>query len=80
MSDRHPVNRLNDLKRAMDRLEDARDLCRSAGAPKTLSRVRLAISSLDGAIRNAECRVARTRNTPHLAVDSAAESVRGSTQ
>jgi len=40
-------------------LRAARDLLRCANAPKSLQRVRLALSSAEGAVRNASCRVSK---------------------
>ena len=42
------------IRQAIDHLRSARDLLKSAGAPKTVHRVRLAISSAGGALRHAE--------------------------
>lgn len=49
-------------EQALRHLLKARDLLRQVGAPKTLLRVRQAISSAEGALRAAEGRAVRARS------------------
>lgn len=44
---------------AIEYLRKARTECRYAKAPRTTMKVRLALSSALGALRNAECRISR---------------------
>ena len=48
---------------ALRRLTDARDLLKDAACPKTLARVRAAISSCKGAVRNVGYREVRAQYT-----------------
>lgn len=48
------------IERAYALLGQTRDLLKTAGAPRTLERVRLALTSCQGAIRHASTRVHRT--------------------
>lgn len=50
------------IEGAMRNLQLARDALARAQAPKTLARVRLAISSAKGAARNADMRTVRERH------------------
>ncbi len=54
------------VERAVEHLRAARDLLREAKAPKALQRVRSALSSAEGAVRNAGYRVSRAaRQAPN---------------
>ena len=56
-----------EIRQAIDHLRAARDLLKSAGAPRTVHRVRLALSSAGGALRHAELapiREERRETTP----------------
>lgn len=44
---------------AVGRLREARDLLVAAGAPRAAARVRSALKSAEGAVRNAEARTSR---------------------
>jgi hypothetical protein len=59
---------VNNVAIALAMLQDARDLLTAAGAPQTLARVRLAISSAKGALRHARHRRDRTTTAKPRAV------------
>lgn len=50
------VDDVERVKRARDLLREARKLLKEANCPKTVERVRLALSSIEGAVRNVESR------------------------
>ncbi len=52
--------RLAQVQHAIQYLKDARQALARAKCPQTLKRVRLALTSAEGAERNAYCRVSRT--------------------
>lgn len=47
------------IERAIELLKQSRDLLKLAGAKRTTDRVRLALTSAGGALRNAQCRAGR---------------------
>lgn len=49
-----PAQQLHCLRRARQHLVEARNLLSTGAAPRTVDRVRSAIKSIDGSIRNAE--------------------------
>lgn len=53
---------VQNVRRAAELLREARDLLAKAGARRTYQRVRLAITSADGALRHVEARHYRTTN------------------
>jgi hypothetical protein len=55
-------DRLRALHDAEWYLKQARAQADRAQAPRTIARIRLALTSCQGAIRNAECRVTRARD------------------
>lgn len=65
------VDDIERVKRARDLLREARKLLKEANCPKTVERVRLALSSIEGAVRNVESRrfasTYRTRKQIHKA-------------
>lgn len=58
-----PQQRLDKIRRCIISLMDARDAATFAGAPKTLERIRHALTSAQGAERNARARAQRHRET-----------------
>ena len=68
----NPVNQLPELddrdlgltREAVEHLRQARNLLVMAGATKAAARVRFAISSANGAVRNAQCKSVRYLRTP----------------
>lgn len=65
------VDDIERVKRARDLLREARKFLKEANCPKTVERVRLALSSIEGAVRNVESRrfasTYRTRKQIHKA-------------
>jgi hypothetical protein len=53
------AERVGALMAAQAHLQVARDYAKGAGAPKTLARIKLALTSIGGAIRHAENRATR---------------------
>ena len=65
------------VKQALAKLCEARDLLAQAQAPKTLERVRLAISSCKGAVRNAELKPYRLARQAAASADRSARQGAG---